>query len=83
MQLIDSNFEEWKRKQEAARKQAAEPIFTTRSNPLVELTPKEAQNDARINHNMRLLERDARLRENPRTGAVYSAIMNTRYGGQQ
>lgn len=76
-----NDFEAWEKREEAARKQAAEPHFSTRNNPLVIKTPAEAAQQVVVDRNLQALYRDAEARENPRSGAVYSGIMNMRYGG--
>ena len=71
----------WEKREDAAWKQANEPNFSTRNNPLVTETPAQAAQREVVERNMNSLRADARKRENPRTGAVYSGIMNMRYGG--
>lgn len=75
------DWKEWERRREAAQKQASSPNFSTRNNPLVEYTPQETVMNARMERNMDILHRDAERRENPRFGAAYAAIMDTRYNG--
>lgn len=75
------DWDEWERRLDAARKQAASSNFSTRNNPLVEVTPQEAVMKARVERNMDALYRDAERREHPCYGASYAAIMDTRYNG--
>lgn len=65
---------------ETARKQAASPNFSVRNNPLANTTPEENRKEQYIDQNMDRLWQDAVRRRNVNSGAVYSGIMNMRYG---
>lgn len=75
------DWQAWQKRDDAAWKQANEPHFSTCNNPLATVTPAEAAKNLQIERNMSALRQDARLRQNPHTGNVYSGIMNMRYGG--
>lgn len=75
------DWQEYERCIAAAEKQAAQVPFTTRNNPLATMTPAQAAEAAIVERNMQALRRDRDNRENPAIGAVYSGIMNMRYGG--
>lgn len=63
-----------------AVQKASDPNMTTKNNPLAH--PECAGcNPAIVDRNMERLYEDARMRRNPASGAIYSAMMDTRYGG--
>ena len=72
-------MDSWNRWEKAEAK-AREENFTLANNPLVRPLP-EVMDERRVRSNMRALERDAAMRNNPARGQSYSEIMNMRYGG--
>lgn len=81
---MGGSWQDWKRRENAAREKASAPNFSVKDNPFVEYAPQEVVAQARIQRNIDALRRDVQRREDPRSGALYAAIMDTRYnGGEQ
>lgn len=81
---MGGSWQDWKRRENAAREKASAPNFSVKDNPFVEYAPQEVVAQARIQRNIDALRRDAQRREDPHSGALYAAIMDTRYnGGEQ
>ena len=62
-----------------AYKKAEDPNMTLANNPLVDKA--EVERRRVVSRNVRRLEDDARARNCPHNGGVYTGIMNTRFGG--
>lgn len=78
---VDNSWEAEERRAAAAEQQARQIPFTTRNNPLVYMSPEQSAAREIERRNMRSLRADAEMRQNPASGAIYSGIMNMRYGG--
>ena len=76
MRSISSGFSSY----EEAYKKAEDPNMTLANNPLVD-DKAEVESRRVVSRNMRRLEDDARARNCPHNGGVYTGIMNTRFGG--
>lgn len=74
-------MDSWDRWEKAEAK-AREENFTVANNPLVRPLA-EIMDERRVDRNMRALERDADMRNNPVRGQSYSEIMSMRYGGAE
>lgn len=59
----------------------ADPAMTTKDNPYASSMNPTVPNPQIIEHNMERLMKDARMRRCHTNGAIYSAIMDNRYGG--
>lgn len=76
---------DWEQRQrileEAERKADVPQYISNKGNPLRKLMELR---DNTFEHNMDVLRRDLRARENPVTGKIYAGLMdNMRYGGNE